>query len=142
VEDGVCTPQLLDVLLKRARVQMLPYDGPAGAGLQIKQCCAYPANAVMPAWKWGPSGLDTATRRCFHTGSSWLRIGKSVIGIVAVSARRVSHREVSATCAVCSTVSSSSTPMTVVIHGSIGLRGITTLTSHLSWPWVIDMRPR
>jgi hypothetical protein len=32
-------------------------------------------------------------------------------------------------------------PMTVAIHGSIGLRGITTLTSHLSWPWAIDMRP-
>jgi hypothetical protein len=33
-----------------------------------------------------------------------------VIDITTVSARRVSHREVSATCAVCSTVSSSSTP--------------------------------
>jgi hypothetical protein len=30
-EDGVCMPQLLDVLLKRARVQMLPHDGPASA---------------------------------------------------------------------------------------------------------------
>jgi hypothetical protein len=46
--------------------------------------------------------------------------------------RRLSHKEVSATCAVYSMVSSSSTPMTVAIHGSIGLRGITTLTSHLS----------
>jgi hypothetical protein len=56
-----------------------------------------------------------------------------------VRATRVSHREVSVTCAVCSTVSSSLTLMTVAIHGSIGLRGITTWTSHLSWPWAIDM---
>jgi uncharacterized protein YjlB len=47
--------------------------------------------------------------------------------------------EVSATCAACSTVSSSSVPMTVPIHGSIGLRGIITRTSHLSMPWAIEM---
>jgi hypothetical protein len=39
----------------------------------------------MPAWKWGPSGLDMGSRCCFHTGSSWLRIKKSAIGIAAVS---------------------------------------------------------
>jgi hypothetical protein len=37
MEDGICTPQLLDVLLKRARVQTLPNDDPASAGLQVKQ---------------------------------------------------------------------------------------------------------
>jgi hypothetical protein len=74
--------------------------------------------------------------------SSWLRIGNRAIGIMTVSTRQLSHKEVSATWAVCSMVSSSSTPMTVVIHGSVGLRGITTLTSHLSWPWAIDMRSR
>jgi hypothetical protein len=83
-----------------------------------------------------------ASRHCFHTGSSWLRIGKSAIGIAVVLTRRLSHREVSAICAVCSTVSSSSTLMTVAIHGSVGLMGITTLTLHLSWPWAIDMRLR
>jgi hypothetical protein len=36
MEDGVCTPQLLDMLLKRARVQMLLDDGPGSAGLQVK----------------------------------------------------------------------------------------------------------
>jgi hypothetical protein len=40
---------------------------------RLNRCCAYLANAAMPTWKWGPSGLDTASRRCFHTGSSWLR---------------------------------------------------------------------
>jgi hypothetical protein len=32
-EDGIYTTQLLDVLHKRARVQMLPHDDPASAGL-------------------------------------------------------------------------------------------------------------
>jgi hypothetical protein len=32
-EEGICTPQLLDVLLQRARVQMLAHGSPAGAGL-------------------------------------------------------------------------------------------------------------
>jgi hypothetical protein len=27
-------------------------------------------------------------------------------------------------------------------HGSVGLRGNITRTSHLSWPWALDMRPR
>jgi hypothetical protein len=36
VEDGVYTPQLLDVLLKRARVQTLLDDGPGSADLQVK----------------------------------------------------------------------------------------------------------
>jgi hypothetical protein len=29
--------------------------------------------------------------------------------------------------------------MTVVIHDFVRLRGITTLSLHLSWPWAIDM---
>jgi hypothetical protein len=36
VEDDVCTPQLLDVLLKRAQMQMLLDDGPDSARLQVK----------------------------------------------------------------------------------------------------------
>jgi hypothetical protein len=43
VEDGVCMPQLLDVLLKRARVQTLPNDGPASAGLQVKHVLCIPS---------------------------------------------------------------------------------------------------
>jgi hypothetical protein len=70
----------------------------------------------------------------------WLQIGKSVIGIATVAARRLSHTEVRVTCVVCLMVSSSSLLMTVPIHGSSGLRGIITLTSHLSRPWAIDMR--
>jgi hypothetical protein len=46
--------------------------------------------------------------------------------IAAVSARCFSHKEVSATCAVYST------PMTVAIHGSVGLRGITKKNSNLN----------
>jgi hypothetical protein len=42
MEDGVCTPQLLDVLLKRARVQTLLDDGPGSAGLQVKQVLCIP----------------------------------------------------------------------------------------------------
>jgi hypothetical protein len=42
MEDSVCTPQLLDVLLKRARVQTLPNDGPASAGLQVKHVLRVP----------------------------------------------------------------------------------------------------
>jgi hypothetical protein len=42
VEDGICTPQLLDVLLKRAQVQTLSNDGPASAGLQVKHVLHVP----------------------------------------------------------------------------------------------------
>jgi hypothetical protein len=36
VEDGVLTPQLLGVLLKRAQVQTLLGDSPGGVGLQVE----------------------------------------------------------------------------------------------------------
>jgi hypothetical protein len=36
VEDDVCTPQLLDVLLKQDQVQTLLDDGTGSAGLQVK----------------------------------------------------------------------------------------------------------
>jgi hypothetical protein len=36
VEDGVLTPQLLGVLLKRAQVQTLLDDGPDGVVLQVE----------------------------------------------------------------------------------------------------------
>jgi hypothetical protein len=42
MEDGVYTPQLLDVLLKRARVQMLSHDGSASVGLQVKHVMRVP----------------------------------------------------------------------------------------------------
>jgi hypothetical protein len=42
VEDGVCTPQLLDLLLKRAHVQTLLDDGPSSDGLQIKHVLRVP----------------------------------------------------------------------------------------------------
>jgi hypothetical protein len=139
VEDGVCMPQLLDVLLKRAQMQMLLDDGPSSARLHVKHVLHVPGQRNHGDVEVRALGLDTASRHCLHTGSSWLRIRKSAIGIAAVSARRLSHKEVSATCAVCSTVSSRSTPMTVAIHGSVELRGITMLTSHFSWPLAIDM---
>jgi hypothetical protein len=41
-EDGVCTPQLLDVLLMQARVQILPHDGPVSACLQVKHVLRVP----------------------------------------------------------------------------------------------------
>jgi hypothetical protein len=69
-------------------------------------------------------------------------IGKSVIGITTVSTRRLPHKEVRVTCAVCLTVSSTSVSMAVALHGSTGLRGMVTLTSHWSRPWAIDMLAR
>jgi hypothetical protein len=42
--------QLLDVLFKRARVQVLLHDGPASVGLQVEHVL-HPANAAMPTWK-------------------------------------------------------------------------------------------
>jgi hypothetical protein len=60
---------------------------------------------------------------------------KEVIGITVVSARQLPHKEVRATCVVYSMVSSSSTLMTDAIHGSVGLRGMVTLTSHCSMLW-------
>jgi hypothetical protein len=54
VEDDVCTPQLLDVLLKRARVQMLSHDGSTGAGLQVKQVLRIPSQCSHASVEVGP----------------------------------------------------------------------------------------
>jgi hypothetical protein len=93
---------------------MLSHDGPAGAGLQVKQVLRIPSQCSHASVEVGPLGVGHSLKALLPHG---------ILLVAAVSARRVSHREVSATCAVCSTVSSSSTPMTVAIHGSIGLRG-------------------
>jgi hypothetical protein len=57
VEGGVCTPQLLDVLLKRARVQMLPHDGPASARLQVKHVLRVPGQCSHASMEVGPLGV-------------------------------------------------------------------------------------
>jgi hypothetical protein len=57
VEDGVCMPQLLDVLLKRARVQMLLYDGPASARLQVKHVLRVPDQCSYASVEVGPLGV-------------------------------------------------------------------------------------
>jgi hypothetical protein len=60
------------------------------------------------------------------------------MGIAAVAAMRLSYREVSATCVICSTVVSGLLLMTVPIHGSARLRGIITMVSHMSRPSTMD----
>jgi hypothetical protein len=50
-------PQLLDVLLKRARVQMLPHDGPASAGLQVKHVLRVPNQGSHASMEVGPLGV-------------------------------------------------------------------------------------
>jgi hypothetical protein len=56
-EDGVCTPQLLDVLLERARVQMLLHDGPASACLQVKHVLHVPGQCSHASVEVGPLGV-------------------------------------------------------------------------------------
>jgi hypothetical protein len=65
-----------------------------------------------------------------------------VIGICVVVDRQLSHREVSVTWVVCSTVVSGSLPMSVPVHGSVGSTGIITLASHTSRLLAIDRRQR
>jgi hypothetical protein len=132
-------PHLLDVLLKRAQVQMLLDDGPDNAGLQVKHVLRIPDQRSHACVEVRALGVGHGLKMLLPHRILLVTNQKSAIGITAVSARRLSHKEVSATCAVCSTVSLSSTPMMVAIHGSVRLRGITMLTSHLSWPWAIDM---
>jgi hypothetical protein len=55
---------------------------------------------------------------------------ESMIGSAAVAARRSSHKEVRAKCTISSTLMSSSLPMMDPDHGSVGSKGIITLTSH------------
>jgi hypothetical protein len=105
---------------------------------RLNKYYAYLAITAIPVLKWGPSRSNMASRRCFHTRFSRLQIGKSVIGIEAVAARRLSYREVSATCAVYKMVVSGSLPMTVPIHATIGSKDIVTLTSHTSRPRALD----
>jgi hypothetical protein len=68
VEDGICTPQLLDVLLKRARVQMLPHDGPAGAGLQVKQVLRIPSQCSHASVEVGPLGVGHSLKALLPHG--------------------------------------------------------------------------
>jgi hypothetical protein len=67
-KDGVCTPQLLDVLLKRARVQMLSHDGPAGAGLQIKQVLRIPSQCSHASMEVGPLGVGHSLKALLPHG--------------------------------------------------------------------------
>jgi hypothetical protein len=50
-------PQLLDVLLKRARVQMLPHDGPASVGLQVENVLCVPSQRSLADVEVGPLGV-------------------------------------------------------------------------------------
>jgi hypothetical protein len=65
-----------------------------------------------------------------------------VIGSVAVAVRRSSHKEVRAMCAISSTLVSGSLSMIDPDHGSMGSKGIITLTSHWSMPLVVESQQR
>jgi hypothetical protein len=56
--------------------------------------------------------------------------------------RRLTHKEVSVTCAVYSMVVSGSLPTMIPVHGSARLRGIVMLVSQMSRPSTIDKRPQ
>jgi hypothetical protein len=65
---------------------------------------------------------------------------ENVIDNAAVVVTRLSHRELSAICAIFSTVVSGSLMTMEPNHYSLGSKGIVTLTSHTSKPWAIDRR--
>jgi hypothetical protein len=50
-------PQLLDVLLKRARVQMLSHDDPASVGLQVKYVLRVPGQRNHANMEVRPLGV-------------------------------------------------------------------------------------
>jgi hypothetical protein len=58
-------PQLLDVLLKRARVQMLPHDGSASAGLQVKHVLRVPGQRSHADVEVGPLGVGHGLKALF-----------------------------------------------------------------------------
>jgi hypothetical protein len=64
------------------------------------------------------------------------------MGSAPVAARRSSHREERAMCAIISTPVLGSLPMTDPDYGSMGSKVIITLISHLSKPWALDSRHR
>jgi hypothetical protein len=57
----------------------------------------------------------------------------------AVAVRRSSHMEVRAMCGIISTPVSGLLPIMDPDHGSVGSKGIVTLTSHLSKPWTLEL---
>jgi hypothetical protein len=61
-----------------------------------------------------------------------------MMGIAVVVVRRLSHMEVSATCAIYSMVVLGSLLTIVPIHGSAGLRGIIMRVSHMCRPSTMD----
>jgi hypothetical protein len=65
-----------------------------------------------------------------------------MIGSAAIAVRQLSHREVRVACAIISMAVLGSLPMTDPNHGSVGSKGIVTLTSHTSKPWALDNRKR
>jgi hypothetical protein len=66
----------------------------------------------------------------------------SAIGSAAVAVRRSSHKEVRAMCAISSTPVSGSLSMMDPNQGSVGSKGIVTLSSHWSMRWAMDSRQR
>jgi hypothetical protein len=64
----------------------------------------------------------------------------SAIGSAEVAVRRSSHKEVRAMCTISSMLVSGSLPMMDPNHGSVGSKGIVTLSSHWSMRWAMDSR--
>jgi hypothetical protein len=54
--------RLLDVLLKRARVQMLPHDGPASVGLHVKHVPRVPGQRSHAGVEVGPLGVGRSLK--------------------------------------------------------------------------------
>jgi hypothetical protein len=61
-------PQLLDMLLKRARVQMLPHDGPASACLQVKHVLRVPSQGSHTSVEVGPLGVGHGLKALLSHG--------------------------------------------------------------------------
>jgi hypothetical protein len=101
-------------------VQTLLDDGPGSAGLQVKHVLCVPG-------QWRNANVEVRTLRVGHGIKMLL---PHWILLVMNQKERDWHRR---------GVGEAALTQGGVIHGSVGLRGITTLTSHLSWPWAIDM---
>jgi hypothetical protein len=120
---------------------MLLHAGPSGVVLEVEQVLRIASQR---------SHLDVEVR-ALEVGHGLkallpyrvlLILRRNAIGSATVATMWSSHREVRAMCAIISTLVSGSLPMTDPNPSFVGLKGIVTLSSHLSKSWVLDSRQR
>jgi hypothetical protein len=129
-------------LLIRYQTRTLFHACPGGVLLEVEQVLGAPSQRSHPV-------MEVRAHEVGHNLKVLLPYGVLLIlnrekrnRQFYSSGEAVLAQGVRAMCAIISTPVSGSLPMMDPDHGSVGSKGIVTLSSHLSKPWAMDSRQR